>query len=73
MEYELIREIINPCAGDRRPEVLVSDVENGDLDTYVRNLFAGQEISFTKIEKPSGSVVYELATGELKHRLTFTP
>ncbi|MDR2097634.1 MAG: hypothetical protein LBP37_03860 [Spirochaetaceae bacterium] len=73
MKYELIREIINPCAGDKRPEVIVSDVEADDLDAYVRNLFTGQEIAFTKTEKPSGSVVYELMTGELKHRLAFTP
>lgn len=73
MEYELIREIINPCAGDKRPDVSVSDVEADDLDRYVRRLFTGQEISFTKIEKPAGAVLYEVITGELKHRLTFTP
>jgi hypothetical protein len=73
MEYELIHEIINPCAGDKRPDVSVTDIETDDLDTYVRRLFTAQEISFTKIEKPSGSVVYEVMTGELKHRLAFTP
>jgi hypothetical protein len=73
MEYELIREIINPCAGDKRPEVLVSDVDADDLDGYVRQLFAGLDVSFTKSENSAGSIVYELTTGDQKHRLTFSP
>jgi hypothetical protein len=73
MEYELIREIINLCVGDRRPEVFVSDVETEDTDAYVRGLCAGGELAFTKTEKPSGAIVYEPACGDIKQRLMFTP
>ncbi|MDR0383348.1 MAG: hypothetical protein LBH50_05120 [Spirochaetaceae bacterium] len=73
MEYELIHEIVNPCAGDKRPEVLVSEVDTDDLDAYVRQVFSGTNASFKKSENDSGSAVYELVTDGQKHRLTFSP
>ncbi|MDR3114791.1 MAG: hypothetical protein LBU25_04655 [Treponema sp.] len=73
MEYELIREIINPCAGETRPDVSASEDETDAIDASVRRLFTGQERSLTKTENPCGSVIYEGITGELKPPLTFTP
>jgi hypothetical protein len=73
MEYEFIREIFNPCAGDARPNISVSDVETDDLDDFVKTFFAGSDISCEKSIRNSGAVVYEIEIDGQKQRLTFTP
>jgi hypothetical protein len=71
MEYELIREIINPCAGSKRPEVSVEEIETDDTDAYVRSLW-GSNAHFEKSITSSGSVVYEQNIDGMINRLTFT-
>jgi hypothetical protein len=72
VEYELIREAINPCAGDKRPEVSVDEIETGDLDAYVRDLW-GAGARYEKKINASGSVVFEQNIDGIINRLTFTP
>jgi hypothetical protein len=72
VEYELIREAINPCAGDKRPEVFVDEIETGDLDAYVRNLW-GADARYEKKINASGSICYEQNIDGIINRLTFTP
>jgi hypothetical protein len=71
MEYELIREIINPCAGDKRPEVSLEEIETDDADAFVRELW-GPGAGFKKSVSESGSLVYEQNIDGMIHRLTFT-
>jgi hypothetical protein len=72
VEYELIREAINPCAGDKRPEVFVDEIETGDLDAYVQDLW-GAGARYEKTINASGSIVYEQNIDGIINRLTFTP
>jgi hypothetical protein len=71
MEYELIREIINPCAGDKHPEVFMDEIKTDDVDAYVRDLW-GAEAHFKKSVHASGSIIYEQNIDGIIHRLTFT-
>jgi hypothetical protein len=72
VEYELIREIINPCAGDKRPDVSVDEIETDDLDAYVRDLWRA-DTRYQKTINTSGTIVYEQNTDGIIDRLTFTP
>ncbi|MDR1231780.1 MAG: hypothetical protein LBK61_10310 [Spirochaetaceae bacterium] len=72
MEYELIREIINPCAGNKRPDVSVDEIEADDLDAYVRDVWGGGT-RYEKTVNASGAIVYEQNTDGIINRLTFTP
>ncbi|MDR1029906.1 MAG: hypothetical protein LBL76_03430 [Treponema sp.] len=72
MEYELIREIINPCAGDKRPEVTMDEIETDDVDAYVRGLWP-VDTHYEKTIHASGSIVYEQHRDGVINRLTFTP
>jgi hypothetical protein len=69
MEYELISEIINPCAGDKRPEIVMDEIETDDTDAYVQGLWGAR---FEKSVNASGSIIYEQNTDGLIRRLTFT-
>jgi hypothetical protein len=71
MEYELIREIINPCAGDKRPEVSMDEIETDDVDAFVRDLW-GAGARFEKSVNRAGFIVYEQNIDGMIHRLTFT-
>jgi hypothetical protein len=64
--------MINPCAGDKRPDVSVGEIETGDLDAYVRDLW-GAGVRYEKTINASGSIVYEQNTDGIINRLTFTP
>jgi hypothetical protein len=69
MEYELISEIINPCAGDKRPEIVMDEIETDDTDAYVQGLWGA---CFEKSVSASGSIIYEQNTDGLTRRLTLT-
>jgi hypothetical protein len=72
MVYELIREIINPCAGNTRPEVSIEEIETDDTDVYVRGLWCA-DTHYEKQINASGSIVYEQNIDGIINRLTFTP
>jgi hypothetical protein len=72
MEYELIQELFNPCAGDKRPKTSICTVETEDLDGYVKQLLVGKDIRCEKFTSEAGSVIYELEIDGRKQRLTFT-
>jgi hypothetical protein len=72
MVYELIREIINPCAGNTRPEVSIDEIETNDTDAYVSDLW-GADTSYEKTTNESGSIIYEQNIDGIINRLTFTP
>jgi hypothetical protein len=72
MVYELIREIINPCAGNTRPKVSIEEIETDDTDAYVRDLWRA-DARYEKRTDASDSIVYEQNTDGIIDRLTFTP
>ena len=43
MEYEFIREIFNPCAGNAHPQVSVSEVDTDHVDSYVQQFLSGKD------------------------------
>jgi hypothetical protein len=72
MVYELVREIINPCAGSTRPEVSIDEIETDDTDAYVNDLW-GAAASYKKTINESGVTAYEQNIDGIINRLTFTP
>ncbi|MDR0551860.1 MAG: hypothetical protein LBG72_07570 [Spirochaetaceae bacterium] len=73
MEYEFIREIFNPCAGNARPDISVSEIEIDNPDDFVKTFLVGTEIRCEKTVKDSGALIYEIEVDGQKQRLTFTP
>ncbi|MDR2632875.1 MAG: hypothetical protein LBC51_04535 [Treponema sp.] len=73
MEYELIRELVNPCAGEAHPQVSVSEVDTDQVDSYVQQFLSGKHSRCTKSVLDSGVLIYEIEEDGQKQKLTFTP
>ncbi|MDR0723033.1 MAG: hypothetical protein LBF75_09645 [Treponema sp.] len=73
MEYEFIRELFNPCAGDAHPQVSVSDVDTDNVDSYVQQFLSGKDSCCHKSVKDAGVLIYEIEEDGRKQKLTFTP
>ncbi|MDR2392577.1 MAG: hypothetical protein LBD93_00225 [Treponema sp.] len=73
MEYELIRELFNPCAGEAHPQVSVSEVDTDNVDSYAQQFLSGKDSRCTKSVQDSGVIIYEIEKDGQKQKLTFTP
>ncbi|MDR0629559.1 MAG: hypothetical protein LBG24_07995 [Treponema sp.] len=73
MEYEFIREIFNPCAGNAHPQVSVSEVDTDHVDSYVQQFLSGKDSRCNKSIQDSGVIIYEIEEDGQKQKLTFTP
>jgi len=73
MTYEMIHEIVNPCAKskDVRFSVYMEEIETADLDDYVKSLHEADS-PIEKEARPDGSVCYTVSWGEYSHVYTFT-
>ena len=73
MEYECIRELFNPCAGDAHPQVSVSEIDTDNVDSYVQQFLSGKDARCNKSVKDAGVIIYEIEEDGQKQKLTFTP
>jgi hypothetical protein len=73
MRYELVREIINRCAGATRPEVSVSEVESENLDEYIKPYLADAHARCEKTRTDEGVLTYSIVSDAITQRLSFTP
>lgn len=72
MEYEIITEIFNPCAGDRPVSTNFEEKIIDDPESYVRSLHASEAaLELTKKEE-NGSLIIEINIKGNITRFTFT-
>lgn len=73
-EYEIVKEVFNPCAGDQRPDTCEIDeraVE--DPESYVRALYQQERrAEFLLTERDGSTVIEVLFDYGRKHRYTFS-
>ncbi|MDR2615879.1 MAG: hypothetical protein LBC28_04800 [Oscillospiraceae bacterium] len=72
-EYELTREIFNKCSGNQMRDVFMEELEldDGKLDEFVKNYFAGENVSIERFDDGRGGVVFDIDLSEQRQRLTF--
>ncbi len=68
-QYELIQEQYNTCSG--RPVTTVQEIEAEDPDAFVRQVMP-RHSTYTKTVLGSGSVVFDVLSGEIRTKYTLT-
>ena len=73
-EYEIVKEVFNPCPGDQRPdtsEIIEKEVENPEA--IVKEQYRQEShVEFLVSEKHGSLIVEVLFDSGRKHRYTFT-
>lgn len=72
-EYEVIWEIFNQCSNNQMRDTFFEEVEIADVEGYVKNKFAGKQVTYEKTVLDDGSVVFDIQTNGIKQKMTFTP
>ena len=67
----MIREIFNNCSGNQMRDVFFSEVECDDLDEYVKQFCEGTVVECERLDKPDGTVIFELNTDGIRQRIGF--
>jgi hypothetical protein len=73
IKYEMIREIFNSCGNSRMRDVDIQEIETADVDAVVQGFLSGARASCTKQALPDGGFVFDISSGGLAQRLSFTP
>lgn len=71
-EYEVIWEIFNKCPRNQMRDVFVEEVEIDDPESYVKEKFKGEEVSFEKTVLEDGTIIFDILTSQIKQRCSFT-
>ena len=71
-EYETVWEIFNECPNNQMRDVFFEEIETDDPEQFVKNKFAGKEITYERIDRPDGTIVFDIVTAGIKQRYTFT-
>ena len=70
--YELVKENLGYCPGNRGRKTAIEEVEVADLDEYIKNLHSEKSYKYEKEEMPGGVVIYHLDVAGVVERYTFT-
>lgn len=54
-------------------DTFFEEVEIADVEGYVKNKFAGKQVTYEKTVLDDGSVVFDIQTNGIKQKMTFTP
>jgi hypothetical protein len=73
MKYEMIREIFNNCSGNQMRDVDVKEIETSNPDLTVKEFLIGNSVQCEKLEKPDGSVIFDINTDGILQRVSFSP
>jgi hypothetical protein len=73
MKYEMIREIFNSCGNSRMRDVDIREIETIDVDSAVKEFLSGKEVSCKKQVQPGGCLIFDIESGGLLQRISFTP
>ncbi|MGI6017674.1 MAG: hypothetical protein ACOX8M_02530 [Marvinbryantia sp.] len=71
-EYEVVWEIFNLCSNNQMRDVFIEEIETTDPEAYVRQKFAGKEVTYEKTILENGTIVFDIMTSEIKQRMSFT-
>lgn len=71
-EYEVVWEIFNLCSNNQMRDVFIEEVRIGDVEQYVKNKFAGKEVSYEKSVTEDGTIIYDIQTSDIRQRMSFT-
>ena len=73
-EYEIVKEVFNPCAGEQRPDTCeIEEREIADPESYVKELYRHEShVEFLCTEKAGSFVIEVLFDSGRKHRYTFS-
>lgn len=70
-EYEVVWEVFNLCSNNQMRDVFIEEVCISDIEAYVKNKFAGKNVSYEKSEA-NGTIIYDIMTSDIKQRMSFT-
>lgn len=70
--YEAIREIFNQCPNNQMRDVFIEEIETDDPDSYVLSQFKDKEITWDKIVREDGTIVYDIMTAGIHQRYTLS-
>ena len=75
MEYEIVRETFNACAGENyRESCTITEAELDDPMAYVKEQYALEPgMTYTASDKDGSTVVDAFYPSGIHHRYTFTP
>ena len=71
-EYEVVWEIFNLCSNNQMRDVFIEEAEIADTEQYVKNKFAGKEVTYEKSVLENGTVIYYIMTSGIHQRMSFT-
>ena len=71
-EYEVVWEIFNQCANNQMRDVFFEEIETNDPEEYVKQKFAGKQVTYDKTVLDKGNIVFDIMTSGIKQRMTFT-
>ncbi len=71
-EYEVVWEIFNLCSNNQMRDVFIEEVQITDPEQYVRDKFAGKDVTFEKSVLENGTIVYDIQTSDIRQRMSFT-
>lgn len=71
-EYEVVWEIFNLCSNNQMRDVFIEEIETTDPEAYVKQKFAGKEVTYEKTVLENGTIVFDIMTSEIKQRMSFT-
>lgn len=71
-EYEVIWEVFNQCPRNQMRDVFVEEIEIEDPEEYVRQKFVDKDMTYEKIIKEDGTIIFDIVTTGIKQRCTFS-
>jgi hypothetical protein len=71
-EYETVWEIFNECPNNQMRDVFFDEIETDDPEEYLKKKFADKVFTYERIDKPDGTVIFDIVTSGIKQRYTFT-
>ena len=71
-EYEVVWEIFNLCSNNQMRDVFIEELEIADTEQYVKNKFAGKEVTYEKSVLENGTVIYDIMPSGIHQRMSFT-
>lgn len=70
--YETVWEIFNKCANNQMRDIFIEELEIEDIEVFLQNKFKGKEVTFEKMVKEDGTIVYDIMASGIKERYSFT-
>lgn len=71
-EYEVVWEIFNLCSNNQMRDIFIEEIETTDPEIYVKQKFAGKEVTYEKTVLENGTIVFDIMTSQIKQRMSFT-